>query len=531
MSGKRAEVDFEEVERDEFGAEPDAPDTGEIDDEAPPWLGIAPEIREHDVVLSHSCDVIVIGAGIAGLSAARAASEARAEVIIIEQSPRISIRGMVFGCVDSRIHKAAGCSIDKMELLNLIMRRMGNRPNARLWKMWLDESGSAFDWFHDALLETGDDFGPELNYWPPPPKYDRSRELYPSYQSGIQFRDWYGACKVQYNKSLNQGAKYFFNTEAIRLIEERGQITGVYARGADGRMFKFNAKNGAILATGDYGHNKAMAKTLCPEFYNTLGLVAAKTSTGVGHKMAIWAGGMMEEGPHAHISHSFPGSMITGTAAALNLNMRGDRYMNEDVPGQAFTNQIVRQPFKTGWQIVDGDWERMLDNQNIAHGATDINNVSRDMFQKQFELAREGKGWNIEIADTLEELIEKTGLPKERASAAVARYNEMCEKGADEDFGKRTDRLYPIVKPPFIAFRSMIARGMICGGVAVDEECRVLAKNTWEPIGGLWAIGNVGGGRYYCDYPVSPVCATSHGTAVTFGRHVGYAAANHAVRH
>jgi len=81
------------------------------------------------------------------------------------------------------------------------------------------------------------------------------------------------------------------------------------------------------------------------------------------------------------------------------------------------------------------------------------------------------------------------------------------------------------VKPPFYACKSFIARGMITGGVVVDEECQVLEKDTWQPLGGLYAIGNVGGGRYYCDYPVSPVCATSHGTAVTFGRHVGTAAA------
>ncbi|NLV50710.1 MAG: FAD-dependent oxidoreductase [Clostridiales bacterium] len=525
MSSHETEVDFEEEKRDAMGSRSIWADTGKIEEEIPAWLGSAPDITDSMVSREYDADVVVIGAGIAGISAARAAAEEGASVIVIEQSPRITVRGMVFGCVDSRVHKAAGCRIDKMELLNLIMRRMGNRPNARLWKMWLDESGEAFDWFEAPLIETGIEFKRHLQYWPNPDSYVRERELYPQYCAGIEFEDWYGACKAHYMKSVRHGAKYFFNTAAQLLIRENNRVTGVYALSEEGEFIKYKSKNGVILATGDYGANKEMARTLCPEFYNTLGLVASRTSAGMGHKMAIWAGGMMEEGPHAHISHSFPGSFVMGTTAALNLNAKGDRYMNEDVPGQTFTNQIIRQPFKFGWQIFDSDWERMLFNQNIAHGAIDINTYDRDRINAQLEDAKQGKARNIEAADTIEELIKKTGMPFDRAHASINRYNELCRIGRDEDFGKRSDRLYPIKNPPFFAAKSFVARGVICGGITVDEQCRVLEKDTWEPIGGLWAVGNTGGGRYYCDYPVSPVCATSHGTAVTFGRHVGRAAA------
>ncbi len=496
----------------------------DITEERPAWLGEAPHINDADATAVHDCDVLVLGAGIAGISAARAAAEAGAEVIVLEQSKGISIRGMVFGCVDSHIHKELGCEIDKMELLNVLMRRMGWRPNARLWKMWLDESGAAFDWFEEAATKRGEDMGPELQYWPNPPKYDRSREIFPQYCAGIQFKNWNGACDLHYQDSVAHGAKYFFNTTAAELIKSEKGIMGAYAYAEDGSLLKFNARKAVILATGDYGYNKEMSQALCPEFYNTLGLVAYKTSTGMGHKMAIWAGGMMEEGPHAHISHSFPGSFMLGTTATLNLNAKGDRYMNEDVPGQIFTNQIIRQPFKFGWQVYDKNWAAQMDNQNIAHGAVDINGGFGGI-EKALEQAKEGKGFNLVYAETLEELVEKMELPKERALKSIARYNELCAKGVDEDFGKRGDRMYPIVEPPFYAAKSIIAKGMITGGVVVDEECEVLEKDTWEPLGGLYAIGNVGGGRYYCDYPVSPVCATSHGTAITFGRHVGTAAA------
>lgn len=524
MAENPIKVDFEEEPRNAFGGVADAPDTGLIEEERPAWLGEPPLCREEDVKETLDCEVLILGAGVAGISAARAAAEAGADVLVLEMLKGISVRGMVFGCVDSRIHREAGCVIDKMELLNAIMRRMANRPNARLWKLWLDESGAAFDWFEAPLLASGRDFGQHLQYWPLPPAYDRSKELYPQFNAGIEFKNWYEAVKLQYLESTKHGAKYRFNTRAERLIREGDRVVGAYATDAEGRLLRVNASKGVILATGDYGRNAAMARALCPEFYNTLGLVAAKGSLGLGHKMAIWAGGMMEEGPHAHISHSFP-SMVLGTTAALNLNANGDRYMNEDVPGQLFTNQIIRQPFKFGWQIFDSDWEKQLPVQNIAHGAVDVNSLDRSRIEGTLAAAREGKGWGVLSADTLEELVEKAELPRERALASIARYNALCEKGVDEDFGKRPDRLFPVVKPPFYAAKSMVARGMICGGVVVDEECRVLEKETWKPIGGLWAIGNVGGGRYYGDYPVSPVCATSHGTAITFGRHVGMKAA------
>ena len=170
MAENKIKVDFEEETRDPFGGVPDAPDTGLIDDDRPSWLGYAPNLTDADVTAVHECDVLVLGAGIAGISAARAAAESGADVMVVEQSKGISIRGKVFGCIDSHIHKELGCEVDKMELLNNIMRRMGWRPNARLWKMWLNESGAAFDWFEAPAVKSGLEFGQHLQYWPNPPQ-------------------------------------------------------------------------------------------------------------------------------------------------------------------------------------------------------------------------------------------------------------------------------------------------------------------------------------------------------------------------
>ncbi|NCC69135.1 MAG: FAD-binding protein, partial [Clostridia bacterium] len=287
------------------------------------WLGTAPGITDDmcNAEKAMTADVVVVGAGIAGISAARAAAEEGASVIVIEQAAAITVRGLVFGCVDSRVHKAAGCTYDNMEIVNEVMKRCGNRPNARLWKMWAEESGAAYDWFEDALIEEGGDYGQFLEYWPNPPKYDNSTEYYKQYCTGVEFVDWIGAVTVQYNRSVDAGAVYLFSTPAVELVKKNGAVKGVYAQDADGDYIRVSANNGVILSTGDYGANEAMVKELCPEFlFATGGVTTIATSTGYGHRMAIWAGGMMEPGPHAHMCHTFPGFGVLGTTATLQLN-------------------------------------------------------------------------------------------------------------------------------------------------------------------------------------------------------------------
>jgi succinate dehydrogenase/fumarate reductase flavoprotein subunit len=141
-----------------------------------------------------------------------------------------------------------------------------------------------------------------------------------------------------------------FDTRAIKLAQtDDGTVTGVYVQAVDGSTAKYEANSGVVLATGDYGHNIDMVRELCPEFYwNCNGQpISIETSNGDGHKMAVWAGGWMEPSPHAHMDHTFADMMGIGNTAALSLNAKGERYMNEDCDGQSLTNQIVRQPNKT----------------------------------------------------------------------------------------------------------------------------------------------------------------------------------------
>ena len=401
----------------------------------------------------------------------------------------------------------------------------GNRVNAALWMKWANESGPAFDWF-ESILDEGDTHF--LEYWPNPEAYDNSTELRKEYCTGIEFtpQGWIHANTKQYEKSVEQGAQYMFNTMAMELRKEDGVITGVYAQKEDGTYIKILAKNGVCLTTGDYSYNEEMVKALCPEFWLATGgkVGTVPTSIGYGLRMAVWAGAMVEPGPHAHVSHSFMGMRGLKNSAALNLNLKGKRYMNEDCDGQSFTNQIIRQPGHVGIQVWDSNWQDMLYHQGISHVAPYPPNMDFEAMQAGFDRALANPTPSLAGANTLEELFEIMGLPVETAVASVKRYNQLCHDGKDLDFGKRMDRMYPVETPPFYATRSITAACLITSGVVVDENLRVLDEN-YDPIPHLWAAGNAAGGRYAAEYPVAPVVATSHGTAITFGRSIGTQAA------
>ena len=498
-------------------------------DEAPAasedWLGEPPMITDADCAEVRSADVVIVGAGVAGMSAARAATEVGASVIVVEQTDSFTVRGHTYGTINSRYQKSLGCEVeDPTEVVNEICRSMGNRPNQRLWMKWALESGPTFDWFEDLFDGTEEYF---LEFWPRPEQYDESKEFRKQWNTGIEFVDWVNPQTKQYQKSVDQGAEYAFNMHAELLAkDENGVVTGVYATAADGSIVKFEAAKGVILTTGDYGHNIAMVKALCPEFYySTKGNgIKIEASNGDGHKMAIWAGGWMEPSPHAHMDHSFQNMGGIGNVASLILNKKGDRFGNEDVDGQMYTNQIVRQPGMVGYTIFDMHWPEMVKNQQINHGKPEPDGMDYAAKQERLDQAVTEPGARLAGFQTLEELFEFFEIPVDRGMAAVERYNELCAKGHDDDFGKRADRMYPIDTPPYWAAVSMIASGVMTAGVMVNENLQVIDEN-FDPIPHLWAAGNVAGGRYYNEYPVNPCVATSHSTAMTFGRSCGYQAA------
>lgn len=90
--------------------------------------------------------------------------------------------------------------------------------------------------------------------------------------------------------------------------------------------------------------------------------------------------------------------------------------------------------------------------------------------------------------DTTEEMCKNVGMPVETAVASIKRYNEMCAKGADDDFGVAKDYLVSVDTPPFYCIKGDVGMSGINAGIMVDDKYRVIDAQG-APIPGLYAAG------------------------------------------
>ena len=208
--------------------------------------------------------------------------------------------------------------------------------------------------------------------------------------------------------------------------------------------------------------------------------------------------------------------------------------MNEDCTGQQLENQIERLKGQVTWQIYDSAWPEQIPHMPAGHGQpSQVKPADRvysypmfpaDGYASQEHIDACVADGSLLKADTLEELVEQMGVPKEKALATIRRYNELARKGVDEDFGKRADRMFPLEKAPFYADKLRMTLLLVTfSGLETDADARVLDEAR-DPIPGLYAAGNVQGGRTSVDYP-TVLPGISHTLCLTYGRIAGRNAA------
>jgi fumarate reductase flavoprotein subunit len=449
-------------------------------------------------------DVVVVGAGIAGLSAALSAAEEGAKTALLEKTATVQARGHDNAFIGSRLQEKLGIEIDKDEIILNLMKYGSNKPDQRLIRMWAEGSGKTADW----LMDMTDAAGLEviMKQYPPPPAFNNATEYYPQYQVTHHYRSERPVAKCLMDNALKKGVAAYFKIRAKQLLRKRkGRVTGVIAQNAVGEYLQFNAAKAVILCTGDYGNNAEMMAKYCPQSSYLAPMIT--TSTGDGHMMAIWIGAVMEPGPHTPMIHGPAGPLLS--SAFLQVNLLGERFQNEDVPIQSNVNAVERQPGKVAWQVFDSKYPEELPRHGIGLGKII---VATEKIQQ--EVAKTAL-----TADSIEELAAKMKLPVETFKATIKRYNKLARLRKDLDFGKRPDRLSPIDRPPYYAGKSGYSLLTVLGGLNINRKLRPLDKD-WKIITGIYLAGNTMGGRFAGDYPT--MCpGLSHGMAIHFGRIAG----------
>lgn len=449
-------------------------------------------------------DVVIVGSGMAGLSAAISAAEEGVKVVLLEMMGEPTGHGKDNAAIGSRLQKKLKIEIDRDEVILNLMKYGVNKPDQKLIRMWAEGSGESMDWLMDMTDAAG--LNVRIDHYPPPTTFNNADEYYPQYHVTHQFDNQSLVVNCLKNNAAQKGVDIWFNTRARQLIRNgETKVTGVVALNKNGDYSRFNARKAVVLCTGDYGSNAEMMAKYCPHAaYITLNL---KTSTGDGHMMAMWAGAMMEPAPHAPMIHGIAGPL--GVAPFMQVNIRGERFHNEDVPTQSYVNAVERQPEQQSWQVFDSKYPEELPYMGI--GLVKINEATEET-QKRVEQG-------CYKANTIEELGEKIGVPVETFISSVARYNELARIGKDLDFGKRRDRMTTIDKPPYYAGKGRYFFLAVMGGIIVNTKLQALDKN-WKAIQGLYMAGNTMGNRFAVDYPT--MCpGICNGMALHFGRIAG----------
>ena len=530
-----------------------------------PWLGEAPAISDDQVEEELTADVVVVGLGAAGVPAARAAAEAGAKVVCLESSSHLNSVASdmaIFGGQTQAQWGRGDGFLEKKMVVNMHMEECSHHVSQSIISRYYDESGAALDWFVGAsknLYMAPESYAEiptdaQANYmfpymYPVPETYDYTKEDLPCYPTSVGFSSLATVMADNLQAAVDAGAEVRYSTKGVELIlNDEGAVAGIYAQaaGSDGYL-KITAPS-VILATGDYLGNEDMMKFYAPECVeNGIDILSIDlddegnyTNVGEGHKMGAWAGAAIEQW-HAPMIHHMGGGAgadgrgVIGNNGYLWLNLRGKRFMNEDLPGQQLENQVELQPQRKAYQFFDASWPEQLAYFPAAHGVACI---YRD--EPLPEYTASGLRINVRTpadidaaveegrclkADTIDELLGMIeGMDVETAKASIERYNELARAGEDTDFFKSPQRLFALENGPFYAAECGCALTLgNLGGLESDEDCHVYNTDR-ELIPGLYAAGATQGGRFAVQYPIS-LKGLSCGMCMVYGKIAGENAA------
>lgn len=481
-------------------------------------------IADSEIKSTVSADIIVLGAGIAGLIAAHSAAEQGAKVVVLEKFRTFSVRGKDNAAVNTKAQKAAGYTIDTEALIADLVNYSQNRVHQSLVRLWAYKSGEVFDHYID--LAEADGLGIKVL---PPYTVSRTSPGYPTAHNwvktgGAQNKGSEYILTEQFFMELverwckEKGVEIHYSTPAQQLIKDKsGRITGVIGK-QKGAYLKFVAKKAVILATGGYTENKEMLKAWAPwgEYAETSVYEPIGGNMGDGIAMALWAGATLVRQPFPVMVHTIPAppfgnDLMVANQNLLHINRLGLRYENENQPDPQQSSSRFLQPGKKAWAIVDSKYEKDMATLQTSMGGPVVEPMA--LLEDSVEHKRAFK------ADSIAALAEKIGVPAKALEETVVRYSELARKGKDEDFGKEPHLLYTIEQSPFYAIPIQSQLLVSVGSMNVDPNMQCLDKDD-NPIPGLYAVGNMMGNFFGSDYPLLAP-GVSHGRCITLSYILG----------
>ena len=452
-------------------------------------------------------DIIIVGAGGAGLSAAIHAAEAGAEKVIVLEMTATTGGALNF---TSGSMSAAGTIIQKEENIEDTVESyvadiinngndFGGKPNKDLIEVYANNATEVFDWLYENGIK--DCFKPgaaRAVFAPEHALYSVKRTYKPSAPAGYK-----SAAHAVLDKlvAADSRIEVITQTTAKELIaNEKGQIIGVKAVNTKNEELTYTSKKGVIVCTGGYSANSKLMGAYAPEGeYYLAGGAPGADGYGIYMMQKVGAGitGMdcIPTFPMGMISRTDPtkgqiASTYTWKAGAITVNKNGERFCNETEDVVSIREvALEKQPEAVLYDIYT---DKILE---------DLMQTGSSIFMK-FYFYEGGAGDHVMYkSETLEGLAELIGVPAENLVNTVATYNAAVDAKYDAEFGRKLDgtdgnynlAINKIEGDMFYAIRLHALCVMTLGGVTCNENMQVLDE-TNNVIPGLYSAGECVGG-------------------------------------
>lgn len=446
---------------------------------------------------SEPTDVIVVGAGISGLSTALEAARRGATVRLIEMSSVFGGHAVMahggLALVGTPIQEQQDVG-DSVELAERDFLDWGEDANPEWVSRYVADSR---EWVFDWVRELGVSFSDRLIQIP--------GNSVPRFHSP-KGRGLGLVSPIYRETERHRSVEFEWNTRVDELIIEAGRAVGVRAENLrTGKSARFRADH-VVLATGGFQSNLEMVREFWPqqfEFPERILVGSGAHSVGSGHRAARAAGAaLLHMDRQWNYATGLPDPRFPGSGRGLNasngasiwVNKQGERFVNETAGTKDRFRALLRQEDARYWALFD---ERAKPRLFVSGSDwADPETVDR-LILRNTEI--------VKVANTWIQLAELTELPPETLMRTVDRYNQMVRRGVDQDFRRFGFGTVPydlapgseqgaveILEPPFYALSFFPLARKSMGGVAIDESTRVLTP-TGEVIPGLYAVGEVAG--------------------------------------
>ncbi|PLC53401.1 flavocytochrome c [Pollutimonas nitritireducens] len=442
-------------------------------------------------------ELVIVGGGLAGFSAALEAARLGHQVILLEkQAETGGSSAMSGGCL-----AFAGTDLqrdnhieDSSELLFNDLREVGQFENDEsLVRVYVDNQLDTYEWLKQAGVQFGRNIEASSGQSVP-----RVHNVDPADTVRTI------AARAKETGMVNVLA----SAAAQRLIRNphTGRVEGVSVL-HDGNTFTVRGSLGVLLASGGFCRNAELVHKYAPQYDDAV-FIGGEGNVGDGLKMAwqigadnrdmIYIKGTYGKHPTDETNHH---SCLAVYKGAIAVNQDGKRFVDESISYKLLGDACIRQPYGTTYQILD---RRILESGDNLTRILDL--------ERRLE-----EGLMIE-ADTLEQLAALIEVPAKALLETVTSYNAYVDAGTDPEFGRQHlvhqyGDLVRIEQGPYYAYPSTAAVfGTYCG-LCIDRDMRVLDVYG-DVLEGLYAAGEIVGGLHGAAY----MTGTALGKAAIFGR-------------